>query len=76
MTRFLKVEGNPSLVRDTHSNAIINTNESEYENYMKLKAKMLERKSQDDKNSEDINNLKQDMEEIKTMLRVLINKEN
>ena len=76
MTRFLKVEGNPSLVRDTQSNAIINTNESEYENYMKLKAKMLERKSQEDQNTEDINNLKQDMEEIKTMLRVLINKEN
>ena len=76
MTRFLKVEGNPSLVRDTYSNAIINTNESEYENYMRLKNKMLERKSQEEQNTEDINNLKQDMEEIKTLLKVLINKEN
>ena len=34
MTRFLKVEGYNSLVRDTTSNAIVSTNKSEYKMYM------------------------------------------
>ena len=34
MSRFLKVEGHTSLVRDTNSNAIVNTNVSEYQIYM------------------------------------------
>ena len=34
MTKFLKVEGHTSLVRDTNSNGIVNTNVSEYQIYM------------------------------------------
>ena len=34
MSRFLKVEGHTSLVRDTDTNAIVNTNVSEYQIYM------------------------------------------
>ena len=34
MSKFLKVEGHTSLVRDTDSNAIVNTNVSEYQIYM------------------------------------------
>ena len=34
MSKFVKVEGHTSLVRDTYSNGIINTNVSEYEIYM------------------------------------------
>ena len=32
---FLKVEGYTSLVRDVSSNAIVNSNVSEYQTYMK-----------------------------------------
>jgi len=72
MSTFLKVEGNPSLVRDTRSGAIINTSKSEYETYMNLKNNMLERKTQLETNTEQINNIKQDIDEIKQMLQLLI----
>ena len=35
MSRYLKVEGHQSLVRDTNSGAIVNSSVSEYEVYMK-----------------------------------------
>jgi acylphosphatase len=35
MARTLRVEGFESLVRDVNTKAIINTNRSEYNNYMK-----------------------------------------
>ena len=35
MSRYLKVEGHTSLVRDTYSNGIVNTNVNEYQIYMK-----------------------------------------
>jgi hypothetical protein len=72
MSTFLKVEGNPSLVRDTRSGAIINTSKSEYETYINLKNNMLERKTQLETNTEQINNIKQDIDEIKQMLQLLI----
>lgn len=72
MNTFIKVKGNPSLVRDTKSGAIINTSKSEYQSYMNLKNNMLERKSQLESNTEEINNIKQDISEIKQMLLQLI----
>jgi hypothetical protein len=72
MTQYLKVEGNPSLVRDMGSNAIINTNVSEYETYLKNRDVALARKSQLEQNTDEINNLKQDISDIKQMLQLLI----
>ena len=34
MSNFIKVEGNDNLVRDRNTNQIINTNESEYQQYV------------------------------------------
>ena len=34
MSKFIKVEGHSSLVRDTYTNGIVNTNVSEYQIYM------------------------------------------
>ena len=45
MSRFVKVEGHTSLVRDSSSNAIVNTNVSEYQIYMK---RIRERNKQSD----------------------------
>ena len=36
MERYLKVESDISLIRDTDSNAIVNTNRSEFDKFMKL----------------------------------------
>ena len=35
----MKVKGHPNLIRDENSNAILNTNSSEYDNYLSLRAK-------------------------------------
>jgi K+/H+ antiporter YhaU regulatory subunit KhtT len=70
---YLKVDGHTSLVRDEKTNAILNTNTSDYENYMKLK-KLKENESKRVESLEsDINNIKSDLEEIKTLLRNLSN---
>ena len=76
MDRLLKVEGNTSLVRDVSSNAILNTNVSDYSDYMKSKQVALSKKQQIEQQSQDINNLKQDVAEIKQMLEMLIKGKN
>lgn len=66
-----KVENNPSLVRDTANTAIINTNNDAY-NARKRQIKATENKRiLDEQQTEDINNLKSDVAEIKKMLQKL-----
>jgi len=64
----LKVQGHESLVRDTRSSAIINTNVTEYQLYMK---RLQARKTNSDQIQDacrEINSLKQEMFEIKQMI--------
>jgi len=73
MTR-LKVEGHENLVRDVNSKAIINTNTTEYQLYM---ARIRAREQQGDqiRNAvKEINNLKQELYEIKSLLKEVISK--
>ena len=72
MTQLLKVEGNTSLVRDVSSNAIVNTNMSEYNDYMITRQVAIARVERVNQQTEDINNLKQDVAAIKEMLTMLI----
>ena len=69
----LQVKGHSNLFRDTSSNAILNTDMNAYQNYMESKKiKENEAKRMSDIES-DLNSLKSDMNEIKTMLRSLVN---
>lgn len=62
------VDGHPGLYRDMTSGAIINDNSYEYETYMK-NYQMRQNKSQKiDRIEEDLNNLKSEISEIKTLL--------
>ena len=73
MSRFVKVEGHTSLVRDSSSNAIVNTNVSEYQIYMK---RIRERNKQSDElrtACKEINNLKSELREIKNLLKEIVN---
>ena len=72
--RYLKVEGHSNLVRDTRSNAIVNTNKSDFEVYMK---RMKMRQSHQDEIRgvcREINTLKTEMFEIKSLIKELVNK--
>ena len=71
---ILKVQGYDSLVRDTKSNAIVNTNKSEYKMYM---ARVRAREEQGDKIRsavKEINNLKTELREIKSLLKEVVKK--
>ena len=67
-SNFVKVEGNDSLVRDMSTNAIINTNSIEYNNYLKKVQYKESQKEQIERNSIDINTIKQELSEIKELL--------
>ena len=74
MVDRLKVEGYKGLERDMNSKAIINTNRSTYESYMKsMENKKLERDQLRDTVRE-INTLKCEMHEIKSLLIQLMDK--
>ena len=72
MTQFLKVEGNDSLVRDVSTKAIINTNKSEYENYIRQKQLVGERKAEIERQNKEINSIKSELSEVKSLLMTLI----
>ena len=68
----LKVEGFDSLVRDTNSNAIVNTSKSEFQLYMK---RVRSREEQGDKIRnvvKEINTLKTELREIKGLLKKVV----
>ena len=70
----MKVEGHADLVRDTNSGAIINRNRNAYEIAVK-RAKEAQRQRDEIRDAtREINNLKCEMHEIKSMLTELINR--
>lgn len=72
--RYLKVQGNDGLVRDMTSNAIINTNNADYEIYLEHKNNALSKKNEILRQANEINNIKSDINDIKQMLLSLLNK--
>ena len=73
--QYVKVKDYTSLVRDASSGAVINTNQSDYERYIKQKRLFQERNSQIDqinKHTEEINSIKTDLQEIKSMLLQMV----
>ena len=69
MARTLRVEGFESLVRDVNTKAIINTNRSEYNNYMK-RVKARENNTDTIRAlCKEINTLKKELFEIKKHMK-------
>ena len=61
----VKVDGHPNLVRDTRSQAIINTDSSAYARYMARKAKTSKKEDEIRDVIRDVNEVKNEMREIK-----------
>jgi len=72
MTAFLKVQGHASLVRDTATGAILNNNRTEYEEYLDRKRKAEAREAEISQHTEDINNIKNELSDIKQLLQQLV----
>ena len=72
MSDTIKVEGQTHLVRDVNSNAIINTNKSEYQLYMQ-RVKVREKQSDKLRSTvKEINNLKSELREIKNLIKEIV----
>ena len=74
MSKHIRVKSDVSLVRDVDSNAIISRNQSEFNKFIKLSEKKYAEKKKFDDMRSDLDSLKQDMEEIKTLLRNIMDK--
>jgi hypothetical protein len=70
---YLKVEGHSHLYRNPKTNSIINRNMSEYQEYVSRKNIKSEENQKIQNLEVDIANMKDDLNEIKTLLRNLAN---
>jgi hypothetical protein len=71
--KYLKVDGHNNLARDTETRAILNLDVDGYQNYIKMKdIKKREEKRVSNLENE-IDTLKGDLNEIKNLLKELVN---
>ena len=68
MSNTAKVEGHTNLVRDLKSQAIINTDSDAYARYMARKAKQKVKDDEVRQVIRDVNELKNEMREIKNLI--------
>ena len=69
---YVKVKDNEHLVRNSESNCIVNTNKAEYEEYLTRRKLKKSEKNKVDNLERDISTLRNEITEIKDMLRILI----
>ena len=70
---YVKVKDHDHLMRNTQSNCIVNTNKAEYEEYLTRRKLKKSEKSKVDNLERDISTLRNEVTEIKDMLRSLVN---
>ena len=70
---FIKVKNQPNLMRDPSSNAILNDNQSGYDEYIARRDAANKQKEQSLNVEEDVANLKSELSEIKSLLKELVN---
>ena len=75
MTKALiRVQDDTSLARDPQTGAILMTNTTQYKNYVEKRAAHAERNKEIERQAQEINNIKDDLCEIKSMLLALIDR--
>jgi peptidoglycan hydrolase CwlO-like protein len=70
MTIIAKVKENPDLVRDLGNQAVLNTNVDALTAYKKRR----EKSKEIDQTNDDINNMKQDINDLKTLMQRILDK--
>jgi len=69
---FVKVKDHENLLRDPRSNSIVNTNVGEYEEYLSRRDAAEKAKDSEVTMKEDLDNLKGEINEIKSLLKELV----
>ena len=75
MSNFRKVEGHTDLIKDMHSKAVINTNRSAYLAAVQRKKTFIAQQDSIRDATREINILKSEMHEIKSLLVKLVEKD-
>ena len=70
---YTNVKGHSDFVRDNNTGAILNSNSGEYTNYLKRRAQRKQGEDRIDNMENDLKSLKDDINEIKTLLKALSN---
>lgn len=70
---YYKVEGHSNLVRDANTNAILNTNTSEYNNYINMRKMREDQSKKVEMIENELSLVKEDLNEIKSLLRSFVN---
>ena len=70
---YLKVEGHGELYRDSTTNSLVNRNTTDYNRYMSQKKTKNEETEKVDTMEQDLTNLKNEINEIKFLLKELVN---
>tara|TARA_R100000030_G_scaffold70270_1_gene53937 strand:- start:1441 stop:1665 length:225 start_codon:yes stop_codon:yes gene_type:complete len=74
MNNYVKVESDQSLVRDLDSNAIVNTDKDEYQKFLNLFSERYKEKMEYENLKTDVKSLKDDLNEIKSLLKSIVDK--
>ena len=74
MSKYVPVKGHSGLVRDTDSNALINTSATEIEQARERKRLKLQKKQEEENLKRKVDMIENDVAEIKCLLKNLINK--
>ena len=70
---YVKVKDHDHLIRNTKSNCIVNTNKAEYEEYLTRRKLKKSEKNKVENIESDISTLRNEITEIKDLLRSLVN---
>ena len=70
---YHKVKDNSDLVRDPNTGSILNTNSLDYEKYVAQRKANSQEHQKTENNERDISTLRQQLDEIKSLLRELVN---
>jgi hypothetical protein len=71
---FVRVESFPDLRKDINNGGVVNSNTDSYTAYLEKKKRILSEQAEKDAMKEEINNIKQDLSEIKQLLTLLMDR--
>jgi hypothetical protein len=74
MNELIQIKDNSNLLRDVNTNSILNSNRSEYENYLQLKSRKESEKERIKFIETEVNQIKSDISEIKNLIKSFIEK--
>jgi len=69
---MFKVEGHSDLIRDPKTNSIVNTNSLDYEKYIARRKVSSRSHDRVDSIEDDLSNLKDEINEIKSLLKEIV----